>query len=285
MAMEPMPGMAADEPLRTALAGVGRDATALWVDGTAKDFAALAEFAALSTLRIHRLPRRHVPVLAGCRLPRLTALSVRHADAGDLQFLAGFAALQALTVWQCPKLTRLDGIEQLTRLTHLSLNDLGAIESLAPLAALGELRVLGLTGGIWTTQGLPSLATLRQLSKLERVNLISAKIADGDLGPLCDLPHLTQLDLSPRNFEPAEIARVAAAHPFWRRQLLELRDFDTWERAPGCKKCQGRRKILFLRRKKLLWCPRCEGEKLAALVADFERLVEEKVREREHGGG
>jgi hypothetical protein len=31
--MEPMPGMAADEPLRTALAGVGRDATALWVDG------------------------------------------------------------------------------------------------------------------------------------------------------------------------------------------------------------------------------------------------------------
>ena len=127
--MEPMPGMAADEPLRTALAGVGRDATALWVDGTAKDFAALAEFAALSTLRIHRLPRRHVPVLAGCRLPRLTALSVRHADAGDLQFVAGFAALEALVVWQCPKLTRLDGLERLTRLTVLGLNDIGAIES------------------------------------------------------------------------------------------------------------------------------------------------------------
>ena len=281
MAMEPMPGMAADEPLRTALAGVGRDATALWVDGTAKDFAALAEFAALSTLRIHRLPRRHVAVLAGCRLPLLTALSVRHADAGDLQFVAGFAALEALTVWQCPKVTRLDGLERLTRLTHLSLNDLGAIESLAPLAALGELRVLGLTGGIWTTQGLPSLATLRELPKLERVNLISAKIADGDLGPLCDLPHLTQLDLSPRNFEPAEIARVAAAHPFWRRELLALRDFDTWNGAPGCKRCKSRRKILFLRRKKLLWCPHCEGAKLAALLADFERLVEEKQRERE----
>jgi hypothetical protein len=41
---------------------------------------------------------------------------------------------------------------------------------------------------------------------------------------------------------------------------------------------------LFLRRKKLLWCPRCEGAKLAALVANFERLVEETRREREEGG-
>ena len=34
--MEPMSGMAADEPLRTTLAGVGRALTAPWVDGTAK---------------------------------------------------------------------------------------------------------------------------------------------------------------------------------------------------------------------------------------------------------
>lgn len=281
--MEPMPGMAADEPLRTTLAGVGRDATALWVDGTAKDFAALAEFGALRTLRIHRLPRRHVPDLAGCRLPLLTALSVRHADAPDLRFLAGFATLEALTVWQCPKLTRLDGLEELTRLTVLSLNDLGAIESLAPLAALTELRALGLTGGVWTTQGLPSLAVLRGLEKLKRLSLVGAKAGDGDLGPLCDLRQLSQLQLSPRNFEPAELARVAAAHPFWRQELLTLPDFDNWAGAPGCKTCKSSRKVLFLRRKKLLWCPQCEGAKLAALVADFERLVEEKRREREAG--
>lgn len=282
--MEPMPGMAADEPLRTALAGVGRDATALWVDGTAKDFAALSEFAALASLRIHRLPRRHVPVLAGCRLPRLSVLSVRHADTPDLQFLAGFAGLEALTVWQCPKLTRLDGLERLTRLTVLVLNDLGAIETLAPLAALTGLRALGLTGGVWTTQGLPSLAPLRSLRKLERLSLAGAKVGDGDLGPLCDLRHLGRLELSPRNFEPAELAGVAAAHPFWRRDLLALPDFDSWAGAPGCKKCRSPRKVLFLRRKKLLWCPRCEGAKLAALVADFERLVEEKRREQEAGG-
>jgi hypothetical protein len=268
------------EPLLTSLAGVDRGSTKLWVDGTAKDLAMLSEFEALATLRIYRLPRRHVPVLAGCRLPALTTLGVRHADAGDLQFLAELAPLEILSVWQSPKLTRLDGVERLTRLTQLYFNDLGAIESLAPLAALPGLKILALTGGIEKTQALPSLAPLRALGQLETLHLMSTKVAEGDLGPLADLPPLTHLDLSPRYFEPAEIARVAAAHPSFLRALLTLPDFDTWNGAPGCKTCKSRRKILFLRRKKLLWCPRCEGAKLAAHVAEFERLVEQKRRER-----
>jgi len=84
--------------------------------------------------------------------------------------------------------------------------------------------------------------------------------------------------------ETSDFSPASAAHPFWRRQLLELDDFDQWAGSAGCKTCGSHRKVLFLRRKKLLWCPRCEGAKLAALVADFERLVEEKVREREAGG-
>src|SRR5262249_58725342 len=266
------------EPLQTSLAGVERGARSLWIDGTAKDLAALREFTALESLRIYRLPRRHVPVLVGCLLPRLTMLGVRHADAEDLGFLSGFGTLETLSVWQSPKVTRLDGIERLTRLTTLALSDVGALESLAPLMALPGLRSLALAGGVSATQELPSLAPLRALESLEQLDLTAAKVIDGDLGPLCGLSHLTQLELSPRNFEPAEIARVAAVHPFWRRQLLTLRDFDQWERAPGCQKCRSPRKILFLRRKKLLWCPRCESATLAALVADFERLVEEKRR-------
>ncbi|HEY3149622.1 MAG TPA: hypothetical protein VGJ75_24875 [Dongiaceae bacterium] len=271
--------MAEGEPLQTSLAGVDRGLTTLWVDGTAKDFAALREFEALAHLRIYRLPRRHVPVLADCRWPALTTLSVRHADAGDLEFLGKLATLETLTVWQCPKLTRLDGVERLTRLNELYFNDLGAIESLAPLTALTGLRILALTGGIEKTQALPSLAPLRELRKLEQLHLTSTKVVDGDLGPLAGLPLLTQLDLSPRNFEPDELACLAAAHPFFLRALLALPDFDTWNGAPGCKTCKGGRKVLFLRRKKLLWCPRCEGAKLAAQVAEFERLVEEKRRE------
>src|SRR5262249_49134269 len=95
-----MVGSGESEPLHASLAGVERGATALWVDGTAKDLATLREFTALQSLRIYRLPRRHVPVLAGCPLPRMTRLGVRHADADDLGFLSGFAALETLSVWQ-----------------------------------------------------------------------------------------------------------------------------------------------------------------------------------------
>ena len=101
--MREMDSIPTGEQPRTSLVGVDRGLTQLWIDGTAKDFAALGEFEALNELQVYRLPRRHVPVLAGCRLPRLTALSVRHADTGDLQFLAGFATLENLMVWQCPK--------------------------------------------------------------------------------------------------------------------------------------------------------------------------------------
>jgi hypothetical protein len=145
------------------------------------------------------------------------------------------------------------------------------------------LRILALTGGVERIQALPSLAPLRALAKLEQLHLTQAKVVDGDLGPLAGLKRLNKLELSPRYFDPAEIAGVAAAHPFFLRDLLTLPDFDAWAGTSGCKKCKTGRKVLFLRRKKLLWCPRCEGAKLAAHVAEFEQLVEEKRRERKGG--
>src|SRR4030095_13439943 len=132
-----------------------------------------------------------------CRLPRLTKLSVRHADADDLQFLSGLATLETLTVWQSPKLKRLDGVERLTRLTELYFNDLGTIESLAPLKALTGLRILALTGGIEKTQWLPSLAPLAALTGLEELHLTSVKMKDEDLGPITGLPRTPTLSLRP----------------------------------------------------------------------------------------
>ena len=265
--------MPQDEPLRASLGGVDRGLARLWLDGTAKDFAALQEFGGLEWLQLYRLPRRHVPVLAGLRLPRLHTLNLRHVDAEDLTFLGGFAMLEGLAIWQCPKMKRLDGLERLTRLQGLVLNDLGAIDSLARLAALTDLRSLALTGGIWTKQGLPSLQPLRALKRLENLNLVAAQVMDGDLGPIAELPRLSRLDLSPRCFAAEQLARVAAAHPFFLADLLALPDFDNWEGAPGCKTCKGRRKVMFLRRKKLLWCPRCENVKLEALIEGFKNLV------------
>ena len=270
-----------DEQPVSSFGGVDRSVTSLWIDGQARDFADLWEFESLETLSIYRLPRRHLPMLADCSLAQLTALCIRHGNAEDLTFLSGFNKLRTLTIWQSPKLERLDGIEPLLRLTTLVLNDIGAIESLEPLASLNGLTRLALMGGVWNTQGLPPLAPLAALTQLEQLNMDAAKVSDGDLGPLCELPNLTELRFGPRAFDPEEVARVAAAYPWWRRQLLDLEDFDKLAGTPGCKVCGTHRRILFLRRKKLLWCPSCEGTKLERILADFEGLVEQKLRERE----
>jgi hypothetical protein len=103
---------------------------------------------------------------------------------------------------------------------------------------------------------------------------------NGDLDPLCYLTQLDRLDLSPRLFEAEQLASLAAAHPSVRRELLELEDFDAMAGTPGCKVCGSHRRVLFLRGKKLLWCPVCEGARLASILDDFERLVEEKRQER-----
>ncbi len=157
-----------------------------------------------------------MPVLAGCRLPGLTALSVRHADTGDLQFLAGFATLENLMVWQCPKLTRFDGLERLTRLRALALNDLGAIEFLVPLAALTQLEALGKDGGRRVDDPGAAVAAAAAGADEARAAQPGGGQGDrrlGDLGPLCDLRHLSQLQLSPRIF--FEWRRS----PAWRRRI------------------------------------------------------------------
>jgi hypothetical protein len=264
-----------NEPLHTALARLDRGLTRLWVDGTAKDFAALSEFSALELLGIYRLPARHLPVLAQGGWKRLRSLSVRHARAADLSFVSRLQGLDSLMVWQSPSIVSFDGIERLAGLRRLVLSDLGAIVSLAPLAQLRDLRELELSGGVWKTQGLPPLAPLLALERLEYVNIVAAKVADGDLGPLAKLPRLARLDLAPRYFAPEELASVAAAHPFFERYLLDLDEFDNWDGATGCKRCKSRRKVMFLRRKKLLWCPSCEKDKLAALLDGFKAMVAE----------
>jgi hypothetical protein len=198
--------------------------------------------------------------------------------------VAGFAALEALVVWQCaeadaPRRPRAaDAADAPGAQRYRRHRIPGAA------GGAGELRALGLTGGIWTTQGLPSLATLRELPKLERLNLMSAKVVDGDLGPLCDLRHL-----SPARPVAAQL-RAGGARP---RGGGRIRSGGATADAPRLRHLGTRARLqenataaarcLFLRRKKLLWCPSCEGAKLAALLADFERLVEEKRREREAG--
>ena len=71
---------------------------------------------------------------------------MRHADAGDLEFLGTLATLETLTVWQCPKLTRLDGVEQPDERKRMQ--DIARMRTLDP-ADVREMLGDGSLGGLY----------------------------------------------------------------------------------------------------------------------------------------
>lgn len=101
-----------------------------------------------------------------------------------LEFGRGLA-LTSLEIEGCPALQRLDGIEALTGLQRLLVNNSGAIESLEPLAALTELRMFT----AWE----------------------STNVLDGDLEVLCTLPNLQTVALASRGHYRPSVAAVHAA--------------------------------------------------------------------------
>ncbi|MCV0424447.1 MAG: hypothetical protein K5905_03160 [Roseibium sp.] len=80
------------------------------------------------------------------------------------------------------------------------------------------------------------------------MTLIAVDGGSLDLAPVARLPHLESLDLHGPNFAPDELAKVAAAYPWFLNQLMKLPDYPIDGMA--CKKCGNRKKELFIKGKK-----------------------------------
>lgn len=240
--------------------------------GRAVDAKRLAALPRLRTLEVYHPGERDLPRLRALADLPLTALSLRRWPAPDLRALAPPEALESLTVWQSPKLVRLDGVENIRRLKLFCLNDNGPLASLEPISALARLETLVLSGGIWGKQAVDSLAGLAGNASLRKLVATGIKLKDPDLAPVAGLGKLRELDLWPRDHAMEEIAKVAAAHPFWLAKLLDLKDYPLADRIGQCR-CGRRRKEMFLKGRKFLWCPACEKKGLDKLLENFRRAA------------
>ena len=106
---------------------------------------------------------------------------------------------------------------------------------------------------------------------IEKLTLRAVAGADVDLSPVARLKNITVLDIHGPNFAPEELAKVAAAHPWFLEQLLDLKDYPL--SGMNCKKCGGVQKEMFLRRKKFLWCPNCNQSGIDRVLDEFKGLV------------
>jgi hypothetical protein len=116
------------------------------------------------------------------QLPALREIGLFGAT--RLQDISGFGdaitalKLRRLELQSCPRVETLDALANVIRLEFLNVSECGHIQSLRPLIALHELRILYLYS--------------------------STRILDGDLTPLMQLPHLTELRMqNRRDYRPS----------------------------------------------------------------------------------
>ncbi|MET1411154.1 hypothetical protein ABVF61_02745 [Roseibium sp. HPY-6] len=223
-----------------------------------------------SSLAIETIRKADMKRLNGLDGLPLATLSLRWLSAPDLEAVPLPATLTELRIWHSSKLKSLKGIETASDLETLEVREIGLLEDAAALKLLPKLRSLSIIGGPPSLQKIASLDFLDGLPIAE-LTLTAIDGAKLDLTPVTRLPNLERLYLHGPNFQPAELAKVAAAYPWFFDQLMDLPDYSI-DGMP-CKKCRKRRKELFLKGKKGLWCPQCESKGLTKVLADFSELV------------
>lgn len=223
-------------------------------------------------LAIYTVRKAEIGKLQGLdRLP-LETLELRWLSASDLTDVPLPPGLKNLMVWHCSKLRSLDGLQAASQLKHLALEDNAPLEDASALAALKHLTSLSIQGGFGSNQKVKNLNAIAGLP-IEQLTLRAIDGGELDLSPVAQLPKLRELDLHGPNFAPEELAKVAAAYPWFLEQLLDLEDYTLG--GMRCKKCSGVQKQMFLRRKKFLWCPACNQAGIDRTIGGFLELVEQ----------
>lgn len=223
-----------------------------------------------SSLSINTIRKSDIKRLAGLDKLPLVFLGLRWLSASDLTSIPLPTSIKGLRIWHSNKLKSLKGIEVASELEELDLRGNGLLEDATALRTLLNLRTLSIEGDQASQQ---KVATLEFLEGLP-IRHLSLQAVDGaalDLGPVARLAALETLELSGLNFQAPELAKVAAAHPWFYEQLMDLPDCKI--NGMRCKKCSGPQKELFLRSKKSLWCPVCSETSLKKVLDSFSDLV------------
>lgn len=223
-------------------------------------------------LVIYQIRKADLPRLAGLRRANIRSLELRWVSAPDLTAIPLPETLETLMIWQNPKLKSLDGLEQAQGLRALTWQDNGPLEDAGALASLPDLKVLRFEGGMNKRQKLASLDVLGRLA-LEELVLDGIAPHDLDVAPILALDGLKRISILGSDLDIASMARLAARFPVLHDALQNPEPCHS-SLGITCAACGCDKVMLRLRRRKFLWCPDCEAERLATTLAQFGAMVE-----------
>jgi len=131
-----------------------------------------------------------------CELKELEYLETEIVTAEDLKALQRLPHLKALKIDSPRNAKDFESLLELPRLEKLFIQNAKHLHSLEPLSAAHRLISLGVEGGMWTRQKIPSLKPLEGLVRLEALFLTSVQLGDKDLSCLATIPNLRLLRCS-----------------------------------------------------------------------------------------
>lgn len=168
---------------------------------------------------------------------RLQRTALGSYQPADLTPLAGLDALNSISMKDRPRIRSLAGLGQLPNLTHLGIYSAARLEDVADLRGRQRIESLYLQGcpRLGTTEDLDGCTGLRKLNLAEGADLDTCtplgaltaleelylygttRFTDGDLSPIAELPHLTELRMqNRRHYRPSVKTiqgTIAQRHP------------------------------------------------------------------------
>ncbi len=231
----------------------------------------IAKLGAVTELCINTVRKADLKNLVGLHQLPLEHLELRWLSAPDLRDMPFPPSLISLRIWHSSKLKSLDGIGELPNLKTLELRENGQPLDISAISQLENLEELSIEGGYGAGQRIVSLFPLQNM-KITTLVLSAIDGKELDLEPVARMSSLRTADIAPLNFEHVELAKVAAAKPWFFEALMDLETAKDGF-AKRCAKCGDRKKMLFLRKKKWLWCEVCESKGLQRNLDYFRDLV------------
>jgi hypothetical protein len=159
--------------------------------------------------------RCHVPQKlfdAACRVPHLQGLFVKWSGVKDIDSIVHCEHITFFHLGSSAKLTSIEPLKELKNLVWLELENIKRISDLTVIGQLRQLLGLEISGSMWNTQVVDTLAPLAQLQGLRYLSLPNLKAKDKTLSPLFSLSSLEQFHAA-KWWKEEDVRQLRSANP------------------------------------------------------------------------
>lgn len=244
------------------------DSSVLRVVSKVRNFGTLADFSKLQDLWCFDINDERFRSI--CRSTNLRRVFIDGLRTDDLSGLNNLIKLEVLSLDSNSKINDLAVLRHRSTLRGLGIINFKNLHSVKDISTLTSLKVLRISGSMWTRMTLDTLEPLSEMTQLKELSLNNLKATDNSLRALGKLKQLENLYLP--NFYPVEefgwlSSRLKNTKCTWFEPYI---DFDY----RSCKKCGNQSMVMLSGRGTSIICKLCDNTRLAKHIDKFNKAAQ-----------